>query len=72
MPPPPPLLLPPPLQPPAGDDSELELGLGSGVDFLRIRKWVGYCDKHYQGTYFAIEDVWKRVDPLSYFYFIDV
>jgi len=67
--PPPP---PPPPPPLVGDDPELELGLGPGVDFSRIRKWVGYCDEHHQGTCFAIEDVWKRVDPPSHLYFIDV
>ncbi|KAK5656824.1 hypothetical protein OQA88_4372 [Cercophora sp. LCS_1] len=61
--------VPPPV---VGDDPELEFGLGSGVDFSRIRKWVGYCDEHHRGTCFAIEDVWKRVDPPGHLYFIDV
>ncbi|KAK0620838.1 heterokaryon incompatibility protein-domain-containing protein, partial [Immersiella caudata] len=57
---------------PVGDDVDVELGFGPGADFSRIRKWVGYCDEHHGGTCFAIEDVWKRVDPPSGLYFIDV
>ncbi|KAK4444382.1 heterokaryon incompatibility protein-domain-containing protein [Podospora aff. communis PSN243] len=62
----------PPLWPVKEDGVGLESGFGPGVDFLRIGKWVGYCDGHHRGTCFGIEDVWKRVDPPSHLYFIDV